>query len=80
VWFGLPCPLKVALTAPNPTIPLSASAVAAVLIHLGLAEPDLEIRMPGGPLAVRQEPDGPLVQTGPARRVYRARVDPADFE
>jgi len=35
--------------------------------------------MPGGDLAVRREADGSLVQSGPARRVYRARVDLGDF-
>ena len=35
--------------------------------------------MPGGGLAVRQERDGRLVQTGPARRVYRAAVNLDDL-
>jgi diaminopimelate epimerase len=58
----------------------SASAVAAVLIRLGLTEPALELRMPGGRLAVRQEAGGELVQAGPARRVYRAEVNLDDLE
>jgi hypothetical protein len=35
--------------------------------------------MAGGTLAVRQERDGTLLQTGPARRVYRATVDLDDL-
>jgi diaminopimelate epimerase len=57
----------------------SASAVTAALIRAGLADPAVEVVMPGGSLAVRQEADGRLVQAGPARRVYRATVDLADF-
>jgi diaminopimelate epimerase len=53
----------------------SASAVAAALIRTGQADRAVEIVMPGGSLAVRQEPDGRLVQSGPARRVHRATVD-----
>jgi len=37
------------------------------------------VKMPGGDLNVRREAEGHLVQSGPARRVYRARVDLADF-
>jgi diaminopimelate epimerase len=57
----------------------SASAVAAVLIHMELTETTLQVRMPGGALAIRQEPNGHLVQAGPAQRVYRAEVNLADF-
>jgi diaminopimelate epimerase len=57
----------------------SASAVAAALIRTGQADPEVEILMPGGALAVRQERDGRLVQSGPARRVYRATVDLDDL-
>jgi diaminopimelate epimerase len=57
----------------------SASAVVAALIRTGQSGPAVEVVMPGGALAVRQEPDGRLVQTGPARRVYRATVDLADL-
>jgi diaminopimelate epimerase len=53
----------------------SASAAAAALIHLGLTGPAVEVRMPGGTLAVRQERSGDLVQAGPARRVFRAEVE-----
>jgi len=34
---------------------------------------------PGGDLVVRRDLTGSLVQSGPARRVYRASVDLADF-
>jgi diaminopimelate epimerase len=57
----------------------SASAAAAVLIHLGLTGPAVEVRMPGGTLSVRQEPSGELVQAGPARRVFRAQVTLSDL-
>jgi diaminopimelate epimerase len=57
----------------------SASAVAAVLIHMELTDDTLRVQMPGGVLAIRQEPGGELVQAGPAQRVYRADVDLADF-
>jgi diaminopimelate epimerase len=57
----------------------SASAVAAALIRTGQAEPAVDILMPGGTLAVRQERDGTLLQTGPARHVYRATVDLDDL-
>ena len=55
-------------------------AVAAVLIHLGRTETELEVVMPGGSLQLRQTPRGSLLQSGPARRVFRAVVDLADLE
>jgi diaminopimelate epimerase len=57
----------------------SASAVAAVLIRLGLADPALEVQMPGGSLAVRQRTGGDLLQSGPAQRVFCARLDLKDL-
>jgi diaminopimelate epimerase len=57
----------------------SASAVAAVLIHMELTDCTLQVEMPGGSLAIRQEPTGELVQAGPAQHVYRAEVDLADL-
>jgi diaminopimelate epimerase len=57
----------------------SASAVAAACMRAGLVDGHVTIEMPGGRLDVRQEPTGHLVQSGPARRVYRATVDLADF-
>lgn len=57
----------------------SASAVAAACIRRGLVDDDVLVIMPGGPLAVRREPNGNLVQVGPARRVYRAVIDLSDF-
>jgi len=57
----------------------SASAVAAACMRAGLVDDQVIIQMPGGDLAIRREPAGNLVQSGPARRVYRASVDLADF-
>src|SRR2546425_740088 len=57
----------------------SASAVAAACMRRGLVDDRVTVRMPGGDLALRREAKGSLVQSGPARRVYRARVDLADF-
>jgi diaminopimelate epimerase len=58
----------------------SASAVAAACMRAGLIGVQVTIQMPGGDLRIRREESGHLVQSGPARRVYRARVDLADFE
>jgi diaminopimelate epimerase len=58
----------------------SASAVAAACMRAGLIGDQVTIQMPGGDLSVRREPSGHLVQSGPARRVYRALVDLADFQ
>ncbi len=57
----------------------SASAVAAACMRRGLVDDAVTIAMPGGDLALRREPNGNLVQSGPARRVYRATVDLEDF-
>jgi diaminopimelate epimerase len=57
----------------------SASAVAAACMRAGLVNDDVTIQMPGGDLKIRREISGHLVQSGPARRVYRATVDLADF-
>lgn len=57
----------------------SASAVAAACMRAGLVGDHVTVVMPGGELSVRREPDGGLVQSGPARRVYRARVDLTDL-
>ena len=57
----------------------SASAVAAACMRRGLVDDRVTVEMPGGNLAVRREANGNLFQTGPARRVYRATVDLADF-
>jgi diaminopimelate epimerase len=45
----------------------------------GLVDGTVTVEMPGGDLLLRQVPGGNLVQSGPARRVYRAIVDLADF-
>jgi diaminopimelate epimerase len=57
----------------------SASAVAAACMRRGLVDDHLTVKMPGGDLALRREANGHLVQSGPARRVYRAEVDLTDF-
>ena len=57
----------------------SASAVAAAAMRIGAADDDVRVEMPGGALAVRRLASGEMVQTGPARRVYRASVDLADL-
>ena len=57
----------------------SASAVAAACMRAGLVDDRVTVSMPGGDLSVRREANGDLVQAGPARRVYRARVDLGDF-
>ena len=57
----------------------SASAVAAACMRRGLVDDSLTVQMPGGNLAVRREANGNLVQSGPARRVFRASVDLTDF-
>ena len=57
----------------------SASAVAAACMREGLVGDHVTVKMPGGDLAVRRDPSGNLVQSGPAKRVYRAVVDLADF-
>ena len=58
----------------------SASAVAAACMRRGLVDDHVTVLMPGGALALRRESSGDLVQSGPARRVYRAVVDLSDFE
>jgi diaminopimelate epimerase len=45
----------------------------------GLVDDSVVVEMPGGDLAVRRDAEGNLVQSGPARRVYRAVVDLGDF-
>jgi diaminopimelate epimerase len=57
----------------------SASAVAAACMRRGLVDARVTVSMPGGDLAVRRESNGDLVQSGPARRVYRATINLADF-
>ena len=57
----------------------SASAVAAACMRDRLVDDAVTVVMPGGELSVRKTEAGRLVQSGPARRVYRARVDLADF-
>jgi diaminopimelate epimerase len=58
----------------------SASAVAAACMRAGLIGDQVTIQMPGGDLRIRRDGSGHLIQSGPARRVYRARIDLADFD
>ncbi len=57
----------------------SASAVAAACMRAQLVDDQVTVQMPGGDLKIRRERTGNLVQSGPARRVYRATVDLGDF-
>jgi diaminopimelate epimerase len=57
----------------------SASAVAAACMRAGLVDDRVTIQMPGGDLMIHRAESGNLVQSGPARRVYRAQIDLADF-
>lgn len=57
----------------------SASAVAAACMRRGLVDDTVTVQMAGGDLAVRKNPNGDLIQSGPARRVYRAEVELSDF-
>jgi diaminopimelate epimerase len=57
----------------------SASAVAAACMRAGLVDDRVTIQMPGGNLEIQRMESGNLVQSGPARRVFRAQVDLADF-
>jgi diaminopimelate epimerase len=45
----------------------------------GLVGDHVTVHMPGGNLSVRRDASGELVQSGPARRVYRAAIDLEDF-
>jgi diaminopimelate epimerase len=53
----------------------SAAAAAAACMAAGLVDDDVNVLMPGGSLLVRRLGDGRLLQTGPARRVFRAEVE-----
>jgi diaminopimelate epimerase len=57
----------------------SASAVAAACMRAGLVDERVTIEMPGGDLEVHRAESGNLIQSGPARRVYRASIDLTDF-
>ena len=57
----------------------SASAVAAACMRAGLVDDQVTVQMPGGDLQIHRAQSGNLVQSGPASRVYRARIDLADF-
>jgi diaminopimelate epimerase len=57
----------------------SASAVAAACMRAGLVDDRVTIQMPGGNLEVQRAESGNLIQSGPARRVYKALVELSDF-
>jgi diaminopimelate epimerase len=57
----------------------SASAVAAACMRRELVDADVTVQMPGGDLRLHRDANGNLIQSGPARRVYRATIDLADF-
>ena len=57
----------------------SASAVAAACMRAGLVDDRVTIQMPGGDLEVHRTKSASLIQSGPARRVYRASVNLSDF-
>ena len=57
----------------------SASAVAAACMRRSLVDAGVTVEMPGGSLFVQRQETGNLVQEGPAKRVYRATIDLADF-
>src|SRR5437870_972384 len=52
---------------------------AADCMRRGLVDDIIGVEMPGGSLAAKREVNGNLFQSGPARRVYRATIDLADF-
>lgn len=58
----------------------SAAAVAAACMDLNLVDAEVRVRMPGGTLQLRRTESGHLLQTGPARRVYRAMVAIEELE
>ncbi|HEX6548732.1 MAG TPA: diaminopimelate epimerase [Candidatus Dormibacteraeota bacterium] len=53
----------------------SAAAAAAACLAAGLVDDRLTVEMPGGSLPVERRPDGHLLQTGSARRVFRATFE-----
>jgi diaminopimelate epimerase len=52
-----------------------ACAVAVAANEAGLLPASTRVRFPGGILAVDRQPDGQVVLTGPARRVFEGVVD-----
>ncbi len=53
----------------------SAGAAAAACMEAGIVDSEVRVVMPGGSLRVSRQPDGRLLQTGPAHRVFRGQVD-----
>ncbi|HVB76799.1 MAG TPA: diaminopimelate epimerase [Candidatus Nitrosotalea sp.] len=54
----------------------SATAVAALVMHLGYCGDEIRVLMPGGELGVRREEAGTMLQSGPSEHVFTAWVDP----
>lgn len=54
----------------------SSSAAGAVAVRLGLVESPLTVRMPGGTIQLRIDPDFHVTMTGPAVRVGEFQLDP----
>jgi diaminopimelate epimerase len=58
----------------------SSTAAAAVAYRLGLCDPDITVRMPGGSLSIRLSETFEAVMTGPVTRVCEGVIDPEMFE
>ena len=58
----------------------SSCAAAFAAYRLGLCNPQVSVHMPGGRLEVAIDPDGYVQLTGPAARVYEARLSLPDFD
>ncbi|HPF86639.1 MAG TPA: diaminopimelate epimerase [Candidatus Limiplasma sp.] len=55
----------------------SSCAAAAAAHRLGLVDDRITVRMPGGTLLIRIQPDGRLLMRGPVVSVYEGRLTPA---
>jgi diaminopimelate epimerase len=58
----------------------SSTAAAAVAYRLGLCDPTITVRMPGGDLAIRFSRDFAAIMTGPVTRICQGVMDPEMFE
>jgi diaminopimelate epimerase len=58
----------------------SSCAAAFAAYRLGLCDPQMSVHMPGGCLEVAIDPEGYVLLTGPAERVYEARLSLPDFD
>jgi diaminopimelate epimerase len=57
----------------------SSTAAAAVAYRLGLCDPAITVKMPGGDLAIRFFQDFDATMTGPVTRVCQGVMDPEMF-